>query len=111
MRNEGEGKEKEKGFVREWAEIVYVQNNLGRKKHGRDYRFLLNRERWNERLSSARGRDAIGKEKGKRKAESAPGDQLYFTKSHIRYLEEELPEKSKSSTCWTLEGESTKPQA
>ena len=94
MRHVGERKEKEKGFVREWAEIVYVPNNLGRKKHGRDYRFLVVRERWNGSLPSARGRDATGKEKGGRKAESAPGDQLYFTEA-IRYLEEEIPEIKK----------------
>jgi hypothetical protein len=30
----------------EWAEVVYVPNNLARKKHGPDYRFLAVRERY-----------------------------------------------------------------
>jgi len=85
-RNEGDGKNEGNGSVREWAEIVYVPINLGRKKHGRDYRFLAVRERWDGRLPP----EKEGEEEGKTEAVSSPGDQLYFTEA-IRLLEEEVP--------------------
>ena len=65
---------------------VYVPINLGRKKHGRDYRFLAVRERWDGRLPP----EKEGEEEGKPEAASSPGDQLYFTEA-IRLLEEEVP--------------------
>jgi hypothetical protein len=33
--------------LQEWAEVVYVPNNLATKKHGPDYRFFAIREKWN----------------------------------------------------------------
>ena len=71
--------------VQEWAEIVYVPTNLGKKKHGRDYRFLAVRERWDGRLSPEKER----REEEKTNA-SLTGGQLYFTEA-IRLLEEEVP--------------------
>lgn len=80
------GKQEENASVQEWAEIVYVPINLGRKKHGRDYRFLAVRERWDGRLPPEKER-----EEEEAEAVSSPsGDQLYFTEA-IRFLEEEVP--------------------
>ena len=80
------GKREENAAVLEWAEIVYVPTNLGRKKYGRDYRFLAVRERWDGRLPP----EKEGEEEGKRELVSSPGDQLYFTEA-IRHLEDEVP--------------------
>ena len=71
--------------VQEWAEIVYVPASLGRKKHGRDYRFLAVRERWDGRFPPEKEREEEGKGDS-----SLPGEQLYFTEA-IRHLEEEVP--------------------
>jgi hypothetical protein len=76
--------------VQEWAEVVYVPINLGRKKHGRDYRFLAVRERWDGLLSPQKDRQEEGKTESEAEAVSSPGDQLYFTEA-IRLLEEEAP--------------------
>ena len=86
------GKQEGNGTVQEWAEIVYVPINLGRKKHGRDYRFLAVRERWDGLLSPQKERQEERKTESESETEavSSPGDQLYFTEA-IRLLEEEVP--------------------
>jgi hypothetical protein len=91
-RKERDGKQEGNGTVLEWAEIVYVPTNLGRKKHGRDYRYLAVRERWDGRLPSEKERQGDGTTEPEAEAEavSSPGDQLYFTEA-IRHLEEEVP--------------------
>lgn len=76
--------------VQEWAEVVYVPTNLGRKKHGRDYRFLAVQERWCGRLPSEKGREEEVKRELDAKAFSSPGAQLYFTEA-IGVLEEDVP--------------------
>jgi len=84
-RKEGDGKKEGNGSVREWAEIVYVPTNPGRKKHGRNYRFLAVRERRDGRFPPEKEREEEGKGDS-----SLPGDRLYFTEA-IRHLEEEVP--------------------
>jgi len=68
--------------LQEWAEVVYVPNNLATKKHGPDYRFFAIREKWNGRWWKDADKETASGEN------AAYGRQL-FLEGTIEILEEE----------------------